>query len=707
MKKTNNDTPTSRLEQTRNERLHKVKQLRELGIDPYPATAKKDVSNNEIIENYEKLEGQTFTLAGRLISLRDHSHLVFGDLEDQSGKIQLYIRDEVLKPTDVKKQILGFEQLNLVDAGDFVQATGEITKTQRGEISLLVSELKMLSKSLRPLPNRHDAMSDPELVFRRRYVDLATNPERRAVFERKSKFWRVARQFFLDRGFIEVETPILELVTGGADARPFTTYHNALDQNFYLRISSELYQKRLIGGGFEKVFVLGPNFRNEGIDDEHLQEYYQLEYYQAYSDVNETIALTKELYKHLAQEVWGRTKFTYKGYTFDLADEWETIDYVKAIQEKFGIDVFTASFEDMYAIIKKHNPEIEFEPNRNRLVDNLWKIIRKQIAGPASLVNAPKFISPLAKSYFDTPHITQRFQPIIAGSEVGNAYSELNDPVDQLQRFLEQQNLRDAGDAEAQMLDIDFVEMLEFGMPPTSCIGFSERLFWMLEGVTAREGTLFPQMKPKLDPLTQQIYGLKKPKPKKKEETKLPKEKPSSTTILPSRSESQELLKSYVKNEALVHHCEMVAAAMEAYAQELKEDTELWYQAGLLHDLDWEMYPDEHPNKATQEILKNYPEKLKNAIASHAPDRTGKQPETLIEKYLFACDEISGLMHAISLMRPNGFADMEAKSVKKKLKDKSFAANVSRADIQRGVELIGKTPDEHISFLIEVFAKMK
>ncbi len=484
-------------------RLEHTQELRNLGIDPYPSSVQKDCDNHHVTSRYDTFIDKTVTLAGRLISKREHGKLIFGDLIDQSGRIQIGIKQDQLI-AEITNGFLDWDHLYLVDTGDFIQVTGTVSKTQQGEITLFVKKLKVIVKTIRPLPH---GFEDKELRFRRRYVDFTVNPKTRNIFLRKSLFWQKAREFMIKRGFIEVETPVLELVTGGADAKPFTTHHNALDQDFYLRISSELYQKRLIGGGFEKVFVLGPNFRNEGIDDEHLQEYYQLEYYWAYSDIEDTIQLTKDLYMYLAQEVWGKTKFTRNGLTFDLAGEWQVIDYVKAIKERFDIDVFEDSLEKMHEVIKKNGVEIEFEKNRNRLVDNLWKIIRRDIAGPAALINVPKFISPLAKSYFKTPHITKRFQPIIAGSEVGNAYAELNDPVDQLERFLDQQKMRDTGDDEAQMLDIDFVEMLEYGMPPTSCIGFSERLFWFLEGVTAREGTLFPQMRHEIDEMTKKIYA--------------------------------------------------------------------------------------------------------------------------------------------------------------------------------------------------------
>ncbi|KKU26147.1 MAG: lysyl-tRNA synthetase [Microgenomates group bacterium GW2011_GWA2_46_16] len=498
----------SRLEEIRNERITKLKKLVALGISPFPAQSHKEVSNGQVISDFEKYNGKTLSLTGRLRALREHGKLAFGDLEDQSGKIQLLLRESNLTSIDKKKGTLGFAELSLIDVGDFVEAKGLVCKSKTGAISLDVQEFRLLTKSLRPLPDSWEGLKDPDIIFRRRYLDLVMNPSHRDLFLRKSKFWSVARQFMAEQGFTEVETPVLEHVTGGADAKPFETYHNALGETFYLRISTELYLKRLIGGGFEKIYTLGPNFRNEGIDDEHLQEYYQLEWYWSYADFRDNMTLTKALFQTLAKEVYGTTKFTRGKHTFDLTSEWEEIDYSTTILNKLEIDIFHDSESKMAQVLTKHGVRLDGKIGKDRLVDNLWKIIRQDVAGPTFLINTPKFISPLAKSYANNPEITERFQIILAGSELCNGYSELNDPMDQLARFQEQQSARNAGDDEAQMLDIDYVEMLEYGMPPTSGLGVSERLFWFLENVTAREGTLFPQTRRHIEDLTRRIYSL-------------------------------------------------------------------------------------------------------------------------------------------------------------------------------------------------------
>ncbi len=485
----------SRLEEILKEREKKVETLKKLGIDLYPARSIKEVSNQMVVDNFEKYEGKTLTLAGRIMAWREHGKLIFAQIQDQSGKIQLFIRQDTLHGFDKAKQILGFEELELLDVGDIIQAKGEVVKTRTGEVSLQTTEIRLLAKARLPLPDKWGGIEDPDEAFRKRYLDLTMDQSKVKGFERKAKFWAETRRFLMESGFMEVEVPVLEAVTGGADARPFVTHMNAIDQDFYLRISTELYQKRLIGAGFEKVFTLGPNFRNEGMDDEHLPEYYQCEWYWAYADYRDNMKLVHDLYLHLAKTVYGKTKFETRGYVFDLGDEWTEMDYASVIKEKTGLSIFDFDKEKALEVIKKAGVKLTGEVTKMRIIDNLWKIVRKEVSGPAFLVNVPKFVSPLAKSKTENPELTERFQPIICGSEMGNGFSELNDPVDQRERFEEQQKAREKGDEEAQMMDMDFVDMLSYGMAPTSGFGFSERLFWFMENVSAREGTLFPPLR--------------------------------------------------------------------------------------------------------------------------------------------------------------------------------------------------------------------
>jgi lysyl-tRNA synthetase class 2 len=364
----------------------------------------------------------------------------------------------------------------------------------------------MLSKALRPLPNQWDGIKDKEERFRRRYVDMTINPEVRYRFDRRAKFWNAVREFLNKNDFIEVNIPVLEHTTGGADAKPFVTHYDALGEDFYLRISHELPLKRLIGGGFEKVYDIGPRFRNEGISDEHLPEHVAMEWYWAYADYRDGMEFTTQLYRYVMQAVYGTQQFQIKGFDVDLAADWQIIDFTTIIRERFGVDIFTTSMADMNQILISNGVNLGKDANMSRVVDSLWKLIRKTIAGPAFLTGVPKFLSPLSKTNEQDPRLADRFHPLIAGSELANAFSELNDPVDQLDRFLEQQQMREAGDAEAHMLDIDYVEMLEYGMPPAVGFGLSERVFWFFENVTAKEGVPFPQLKSAVDETSQKIY---------------------------------------------------------------------------------------------------------------------------------------------------------------------------------------------------------
>lgn len=493
------------LKELRDERLRKLGELRELGINPYPATSSRSHQIRDVSEKFDELEGQTVTVAGRLIATRKFGKLAFLVLRDMSGQVQLFLKSDTVAALDREKSQLGMEQVNLLDPGDFVQATGVVIKTKTGEISVDVRELRLLTKTLRGMPTELEGFTNKEERFRRRYVDMNINRDVRERFIRRSKFWQATRQFLDQHGFYEINTPVLEHTTGGADANPFVTHMDALDQDFYLRISHELPLKRLLGAGFEKVYDIGPRFRNENYSDEHLPEHIAMEFYWAYCDWTRGIGFMEELMKYVLKETFGTLQFKLKDFEIDLDKEWEHWDYAETIKKRYGLDIFECSLEDVQKALKDNNLEVEKADNKARGIDKLWKNIRKDVAGPVWLINTPLFISPLAKTNPDG-RTTQRFQAVIAGSELTNDFSELNDPIDQLQRFVEQQQMRDAGDEEAMMLDIDYVEMLEYGMPPACGFSYSERLFWIFENVTAREGVPFPQLRHEIDATTKALY---------------------------------------------------------------------------------------------------------------------------------------------------------------------------------------------------------
>lgn len=479
----------------RSDRLAKLEELKKLGINPYPAKAERDFSIADFLAQFESIEGsdKKVNIAGRLRAKRVHGNLAFLNIEDESSSVQLVFSKKELSPEKFK------QFLKLIDVGDFLQVTGAPFLTHKGEKSLLASDYTILGKSLRPIPDSWFGLKDSEDRFRKRYIDLLMSPETKDIFYKKAKFWEVSRSFMKKQGFFEVETPTLEITTGGAEANPFKTHHDDFDLPVYLRISiGELWQKRLMAAGYEKVFEIGRAYRNEGSSPDHLQEFTNMEFYWAYSDYEKGMELVKDLYREIAKEVFGKTKFSTRGFEYDLASDWKKIDYRETVLEKTGIDVLQATEEEMKLKLDELGVKYEGE-NKERLTDTLWKFCRKTIAGPVFLINHPKLVSPLAKAKSDNPELTERFQIIIAGSEIGNGFSELNDPIDQAERFKAQQELIDRGDNEAMMPDHDFVEMLEYGMPPTFGFGFGERLFAFLCDKPIREVTLFPLMKPKFE----------------------------------------------------------------------------------------------------------------------------------------------------------------------------------------------------------------
>ncbi len=497
------------LKDFRDERLRKLEELKKLGVNPYPAKATRTHDIKTITTTFNELEGKEVTTVGRIRSIRKFGKIAFIVIRDDGDtNLQLFITsdDSRPEPDRHKSELAVPGELHLLDTGDFVQATGKVMKTQTGEESVEVNKLRILVKALRPMPSDQEGFTDKEQRMRRRYVDMNVNPQVRQRFIRRSKFWQATRDFMNERGFLEVNIPVLEHTTGGADATPFMTHMDALDQDFYLRISHELPLKRLIGAGFEKVYDIGPRFRNENYSDEHLPEHVAMEWYWAYADWQDGMKLMEEMFRAVLERAFGTLQFKIEGKDIDVSKDWEVWDYATVIKEHYGLDVFEATIDQVKEQLSKHGLEVEKTENVARGIDKLWKKVRAGVEGPVWLINTPVFISPLAKTDDEDPRYVQRFQAVIAGSELCNGYSELNDPIDQLSRFVEQEAMREAGDSEAMMLDIDFVEMLEYGMPPTCGLGFSERVFWIFEGVTAREGVPFPQLKTEIDSVTRSIY---------------------------------------------------------------------------------------------------------------------------------------------------------------------------------------------------------
>lgn len=478
-------------------RREKLAALLADGENPFAIT-KFDRQNHaaEIIEDYANFEGKTVVLAGRLMSKRVMGKMSFADLQDGSGKIQLCVKRDELGDEAYKK----YKKL---DIGDIVGVTGEVFTTQRGEISVRASKVTLLSKSLRPLPEKFHGLTNPDLRYRQRYVDLIMNPEVKKTFRLRSQIMTAIRNYLDSRGYMEVETPILNTIAGGAAARPFITHHNTLDIDMYLRIAPELYLKRLVVGGFEKVYEMGRLFRNEGMDVKHNPEFTTIELYQAYADYKDMMDLTEDMIRTVAKEVLGTTTIVYQGEEIDLGSPWQRITMQDAILKYTGADFKTVSTAAEAKALAE-SVGIAFDEDaadlsKGEIISLVFEErVEEQLVQPTFITEYPVEISPLAKRYADNPDFTERFEVFITRREFGNAFSELNDPIDQKERFLKQVEKREKGDDEASMMDEDYVNALEYGLPPTGGLGIGiDRLVMLLtDSSSIRDVLLFPTMKP-------------------------------------------------------------------------------------------------------------------------------------------------------------------------------------------------------------------
>ena len=479
-------------------RRQKLQALRKKGIDPYPNRVQRTHTIAYILEHFDELQThkRDVTLTGRIRLMRDMGKATFAQIEDGTGRMQIYFRIN-----DIGED--AYKTLKLLDIGDFVQVSGFLFITRTGERTLHVQEYRILSKGLRPLPEKYHGLEDVEVRQRKRYLDLIANGEEaRRIFVIRSRTISAMRRYLDEHGFLEVETPILQPLYGGATARPFITHHNTLDRDLYLRIAVELYLKRLIVGGFERVYEIGRNFRNEGIDRSHNPEFTMMECYQAYADYNDMMKLVEEMVCFIAKEVKGSVRITYQGTEIDLTPPWKRIRLLDAIEEFTGIDVDQFTDKDnLAAAMREHGYEADPNLGRGRLIDDLKGILFRKggvaLRQALFLTDYPLDVSPLAKKHTEVSGLVERFQPFVGGLELGNAFTELNDPLDQRARFEDQMRQRAHGDEEAQVLDEDFLEALEVGMPPTGGLGIGvDRLVMLLsDQESIRDVILFPTMR--------------------------------------------------------------------------------------------------------------------------------------------------------------------------------------------------------------------
>lgn len=483
-------------------RNDELKELRSKGFEPYPYHFEIDSNSEEIKNNYEKLEGKDVKLAGRLMALRRMGKASFAHIQDNKGKIQIYLRKD-----DVGDSYTAFK---LMDIGDIIGIEGFVFRTKTGEISVHVKSLTLLSKSLRPIPIAketvdengkkvvHDQFSDKELRYRQRYVDLVVNPEVKDVFIKRSKIISAVRNFLDSNGILEVETPIMQPLYGGAAAKPFMTHHNALDTDFYLRIADELYLKRLIVGGLEGVYEISKDFRNEGMDKTHNPEFTMLEFYVAYKDYNWMMNFVENMIQNVCSTVFGTLEFIYDEKKINFGSPWKRISMVEEMEKKIGLNILSAGFDDLKQKAKEMGVDISGIQGKAKLIDELFsQTVEPDLVQPTFVTDYPLELSPLAKKHRSKEGLVERFEVYAAGREICNAFSELNDPIDQKQRFKAQRKMIEEGDEEAHQIDEDFIRALEYGMPPTAGCGIGmDRLVMLLTNQSSiRDVIFFPQMK--------------------------------------------------------------------------------------------------------------------------------------------------------------------------------------------------------------------
>ncbi len=479
------------------QRKDKLKEIREAGIDPYPHQYAPTHTTANIREDFKDVtetpdESRRVTIAGRIMTKRDHGKSSFANLQDSEGQIQIYVRqDGVGQDT--------YRIYRRFDVGDIIGASGVIFRTRTGELTILVDEVELLSKSIRPLPEKWHGLQDKQTRYRQRYADLIMNPEVKEVFIKRTQIVQAIRDMLNAQNFIEVETPVLQPIYGGASARPFTTYHNTLDQSLYLRIANELYLKRLIVGGFDRVYEFSRDFRNEGMDRDHNPEFTMLELYQAYADYLEVMELTENLIAQTVEKIHGKTKIFYQEQEIDFTLPWRRMTMIESIQEYSDIDPDSLTAHELYTKAVDAGIELEGDESKGEIIAELFDVyVESKLIQPTFICDYPIEVSPFAKKKPENPELVERFEFFICGMEVGNAFSELNDPIDQRQRFMEQASNLAKGDEKAFMVDEDYLRALEYGMPPTGGLGIGiDRLTMLLtDQYSIRDVILFPQMRP-------------------------------------------------------------------------------------------------------------------------------------------------------------------------------------------------------------------
>jgi lysyl-tRNA synthetase class 2 len=657
------------IDKFKQDRLKKLKKIRELGLNPYPSSFEKKFS----VLDATKCEGKTVKTAGKLYSLRTHGNIAFADLKDETGKIQLFFKKDVLGKE-------AYRNLMLLDIGDYVGVEGTVTKTIAGEISIIPASYTLLGKSLLPLPHEWFGVKDTEIRYRQRYLDLLMNQDVRERFNTRTKLIRHLRNYLDGLGFWEVETPVLQHLYGGANAKPFKTHLNALGCNMYLHIAVELYLKRLIAGGYERVYEISKNFRNEGIDHTHNPEFTMIEWYEAYADYHRIMDVTEGLFKYVSQKLFGDSKVKVDDRVIDIGGKWPRITMTEIMQKILHLDVEKETLESLQSYCRKEHIELIGGETKGQLIFIIFEHkVTDKLIDPTWIIDYPEDVSPLSKGHPTKPGWVERFEGYIGGKEICDGWSELTDPVVQRERFTKDGKVARKDKEEAQHIDEDYLTAMEYGMPPTGGIGIGiDRLTMFFTNTWAiKEVIIFPTLKPE--------FGTTQTQPVMTEQ----KEVSTTPPLKLTREQALKLLDERIKNKNLIKHCLAVEAAMKALARKFDGDEYKWGLAGLLHDGDWEMTANNHTRHAVQvvEWIKEFGEQdpeLLQTILRHNHQHNGEnKPETAMEWALYTCDELTGLIVATALIMPSKkIADVTIESVLKKFPAKSFAAGVNRDQIK-------------------------
>lgn len=678
-------------------RIDKLDAARRAGIDPYPGSIRRE----QTIAEAREMNGRVVAVVGRVMGKRGHGKLDFLDVRDGTGEVQI-----VVKADEVSESV--YKILDLVDLGDFLAVQGVVGKTQTGELSVFATDIQLVSKALRPLPSEWHGLKDIEERYRQRYVDLVINSGVKEIFITRTKVIRFLRQFLDKHGFLEVETPVLQPIYGGASAKPFVTKHNTLDEQMYLRIAVELYLKRLIVGGFDKVYEIGKNFRNEGIDRQHNPEFTMLEYYWAYADYEQLMVFTELMISELVIEIRGSKIITYQGEMLDFTPPWPRKSYRDVVLEYSGIDINLANSEkELLEQIshKRINLDLTGVVGNGAILDTLYKATaRPHLTGPMFLTQRPTAFVTLAKRLPIDLDKTASFQLLIAGKEVINAYNELNDPLDQAKRWRESEELGKRGQEEHEAFDHDYIRALEYGMPPTAGWGMGiDRLVSLLtDQPNIKDVILFPTLRS--EEFKVELKEIKTSGVSKKMITTM-----SGVNAQLTKDQAVKILKFHTKNQNLHRHCYAVGYAMRALAMKLGGDPDVWEVLGVLHDADWEETKDT-PDRHTRRTLEWLKEMgivdgpIVHALMSHNKKYTQlAELDGLMEWALEIVDELTGFIVAVALVRPEkklSFVTVEA--VLKKWKMEEFARAVDRGQIEQCEERLGIKLPEFIKIVLTV-----